>query len=389
MRVVLTSLGLGLCLLLAGCAPSSPGADADRGFALDRALGAQVGDGAFLKVTEAPDLQFPRDHGAHPNYRQEWWYFTGNLRTAQGRRFGYQATIFRFALGTGGDTAKGESASAWRTGQLYMAHLAVSDIEAGRFTAADRFARGALGLAGAESEPLKVWVEDWSIADDPSAGGAPFSVRLRFQDRAIGIDLSLVAERPVLRQGAGGYSRKGDDPSNASAYYSLTRLRSTGALRTAGERYEVAGTSWFDREWGTSFLAPGVAGWDWFSLQLDDGRDLMFYRLRGEHGESTRWSAGAIAALDGDGQWQVQRLDADEVQLEPVARWRSPASGVRYPVSWILRLPDQALVLEVKAALEDQELRLATRYWEGAVTVAGQQGERAVSGRGYLELAGY
>lgn len=380
--------GCGFALCLVACAPGESPREGDGGLALDRALGAQSGDEDFLKVTAAPDLRFPRDHGAHPEYRQEWWYFTGNLATAQGRRFGYQATIFRFALGDDGSSTGGdEEPSAWRTEQLYMAHLAVSDIDGRTFAAADRFARDALGLAGAQTEPLRVWVEDWSIAG--AADDAAFAVNLQFQDESMGIDLSLVAERPIVRQGVDGYSRKGDDPTNASAYYSLTRLRSTGTVHAGGTRHEVTGTSWFDREWGTSFLAPGVAGWDWFSLQLDDGRDLMFYRLRTAQGASTRWSAGTLAGYDEAGQWQVRRLQGDDVELTPRTRWRSANSGVEYPVSWTLRLPADDLALEVRAALEDQELNLATRYWEGAVDVTGRQGEKTISGRGYLELAGY
>jgi predicted secreted hydrolase len=276
-----------------------------------------------------------------------------------------------------------------------MAHLALTDTDGQRFTAVDRFARGTLGLAGAQTTPLRVWVEDWQIAAaDDIAGGSggegPFAVRLGMGDEQIALDLELVAERPIVPQGERGYSRKGDERTNASAYYSIPRLRTRGAVVVDGQRFEVTGTSWFDREWGTSFLPPGVAGWDWFSLQLDDGRDLMFYRLRRPDGTATRHSAGTLVRRrDAEGGVEVVRLGVDDVRAAPAAWWTSPHSGVRYPVAWTLEVPGQNLELRVTAVLDDQELRLATRYWEGAVDVSGRSGEADVTGRGYLELAGY
>lgn len=416
--------------LIAGCTGGTRAAQGGGGISLEAALGDQAGDGGFRTITAPPTLSFPADHGPHPAFRQEWWYFTGNLTTPEGRRFGYQATIFRFATGDAETAPSG--ASRWRASQLYMGHLAVSDVDGGAFHAADRFARGALGLAGAQAAPLKVWVEDWTIVEAtvPPSGGSPpaaqatasraatarsgatappastaapplprdvalppaaasFDVHLAMADDAMGVDLRLRAMRPIVPQGVDGYSQKGEDPANASAYYSIPRLRTTGEVRVNGERFSVEGSSWFDREWGTSFLPPGVAGWDWFSLQLDDGSDLMVYRLRTDEGEATAYSAGTLLRPDGAGGFDTVRLTAADLRARPDAWWRSPATGVRYPVAWSLAVPAQGLALRVEAALDAQELRLGTRYWEGAVTVSGHRGDAAVGGRGYLELAGY
>jgi predicted secreted hydrolase len=405
---------VGLVLTVVGivaCTPAEPPEAA--GISLAQALGDQSGDDRFARITGPPAFSFPEDHGPHPDYRQEWWYFTGHLDAENGRRFGYQVTFFRFALDREPRVEKG---SHWHATQLYMAHLAVTEVDGRQFFAEERFARGAVGLAGAESAPLAVWVEDWrmdarvsaaeeSVTGALGAGGdadpglrepdvepaqPPFSVSVDLDGKEAGVALTLAAARPPVPQGVEGYSRKGAAPGNASAYYSITRLTTNGTLRVGDQQYQVSGSSWFDREWGTSFLAPGVVGWDWFSLQLEDGRDLMFYRLRDDAGNSTPFSAGTLVLVDGaDEGMRSERLDGSDVVLEPLQWWTSPDTGVRYPVVWKLELPAHDLALEVSASLPSQELDLAARYWEGAVEVSGKEGDRVVSGRGYLELAGY
>jgi predicted secreted hydrolase len=325
-------------------------------------------------------LQFPRDHGAHPDFRSEWWYFTGNLADAAGRRFGFQFTVFRFALAP----AATRRASAFATRQAWMAHLAITDVDAQRFHAFERFARGAAGLAGAQPHPFAVWLEDWRAEALPAAhaGAEPFPLRLRAGDGEVALDLVLQPGRARVLHGEQGLSRKSAAAGNASYYYSYTRIPASGELRTPAGRFQVAGEAWMDREWSTSALAADQRGWDWFSLQLDDGRDLMFYRLRDAAGGMHAFSAGVLVPPRG----QVTHLNAADVALTPLRHWRSPAGG-RYPVAW--RLRSGQLDLQVHALLDAQEHRAAFRYWEGAVAVRGRDGPRAIAGHGYLEMTAY
>jgi predicted secreted hydrolase len=325
---------------------------------------------AFARVLAPRPLVFPEDHGPHPDFRTEWWYYTGNLTTATGRHVGFQLTFFRVALAP----AEEPRASAWATRQLYIAHFAVTDTASSRFHAASRTSRGALGLAGAQPEPFRVWIESWSAEGE---GGA---TRLRAQEGDVAIDLTVSPAKPVVLQGDGGLSRKGPEPGNASLYYSFTRMLTRGTVRLGGEALEVSGAAWMDREWSTSALGAGVEGWDWFAVQLDDGRELMVYLLRRRDGTVDPFSAGTLVAADGI----VRRLEAADVRVERLAHWASPHSGVRYPARWRLSVPSAELQLELEPRLPDQELRVGTRYWEGAVGVAGSSG-----GRGYVELVGY
>ena len=327
----------------------------------------------FARALEPRVFEFPRDHGAHPDFATEWWYFTGNLQDPAGRRFGYQLTLFRVGLRPG---RPGED-SDWRARQLYMGHIAISDIVNARHLSGERFSRAAFGLAGAEIEPLHIWLGPWSIR---GGKGDAFPLRLEAFDGGIGISLVLDSGgKPAVFQGDGGLSQKGAQPGNASFYYSYTRLPTTGEIQLDGKRFPVSGNSWFDREWSSSALAADQAGWDWFALQLDDGRDLMFYRMRGKDGRAQRFSKGVLVNPDGT----VVTLSYDQVELHPIRHWESP-DGTRYPVSWNLRIPAHNLDLRVEAAFDAQEMPLTVRYWEGAVTVAGNQ-----QGVGYLELSGY
>lgn len=328
---------------------------------------------AFLRVTGPRPLDFPADHAAHPGYRSEWWYFTGNLEAGDGRRFGFQFTLFRFGLG--GDPAADADPieSVFAADAVWMAHLAVSDLEQQRFLSRERFARGALGLAGATAD--RWWLRDWTV-DRTESGW-----RLRAGAGDFSLDLALDPARPVVLQGDAGYSRKGPAAGNASRYYSYTRMRSAGTLGLDGMAFEVEGTAWLDREWGSSQLGPGIQGWDWFALQLDDGRDLMVYRLRTEQDMASPYSSGTLVDADG----RARTLGPDAFDLRPTRRWRDP-DGVAWPVAWSLDLPSQGLSLEVRPAFDAQLWRSSVRYWEGAVEVLAD-GEPV--GRGYLELSGY
>lgn len=365
-----------LGLFLAACgAPQGEGGDA--GIDVAAALGGGDGEG-FARAEGPRAFAFPADHGPHPAFRNEWWYLTGNLEDARGRRFGFQVTFFRVALRP--DTP--ERRSAWAVRDVYMGHLALTDGAGGRFFAIERFARGAAGLAGARPDPFRVWLEDWRLGAAATGEGRPW--RLVAAEGAVGLDLSLQPEKGPVLQGDDGLSRKGGEAGNASYYYSMPRLAATGELRVQGERFAVAGRAWLDREWSTSALEPGQRGWDWFALQLDDGRDLMFYRLRRDDGSTDPRSAGSLIGADGS----VRRLGHEEVELAPTATWESPRGG-RYPVAWRLRVPTAGLDLAVRPVLRDQELDLAVRYWEGAVDVIGRGSAGGVAGRGYVELTGY
>lgn len=330
----------------------------------------------FPTVDGPREFEFPADHGPHPQYRHEWWYLTGNLTTPEGRHFGYQVTFFRFNLG-----AMPARESAWATNQVYMAHFAVTDTVGGRFHHFERFSRAALGLAGAQTEPLRVWLDDWQL----QGGEGLLPMQVQLAEGGVSLSLRLQSRKSIVLQGDRGYSRKGPQQGNASHYYSLTRLETVGELTLAGQRFAVSGESWLDREWGSSALGRGQVGWDWFSLQLDDQRELMFFHLRREDGSIDPLSHGVWVEPDGT----TRKLTRRDVQAEPLAYWESPAGGARYPLQWRVRVPAQALDLVLTPQLHDQELRGTFRYWEGAVSVRGSREGLPVAGRGYMELTGY
>lgn len=348
---------------------------AAQGFSLQGLLGGEAA--GYAHAESARRFRFPADHGAHPDYRSEWWYLTGNLATEDGRRFGFQFTVFRFALSPQPRPGR----SAWGTRQAYMAHLAVTDVETGRFYAFERFGRGALGLAGAQADPFRVWLDDWQLsAHDNAVPG-----RLQAEEGKVGLRLTLVPRKPLVLQGEQGLSRKGPERGNASYYYSYSRLAAAGEVRLGDTSFAVSGSAWLDREWSTSALSPELAGWDWFALQLDDGSELMLYRLRTQTGEASPFSAGTYVPPQGP----PQHLPAAAFRLTATAHWTSPSTGTRYPVGWQLRIPALDTELAVSAAVPGQELDLSVRYWEGAVDVVGRLRERSVRGMGYMELTGY
>jgi predicted secreted hydrolase len=345
--------------------------------AVGSALGGDDNAG-YQRADQPRPFDFPNDHGPHPQFRNEWWYMTGNLADATGRPFGYQLTIFRIALSP---TAPPMD-SPWRANQVYMGHFALTDVAGNRHYGFERFSRGALGLAGAQAVPFRVWLEDWALT---GAEADLFPLRIRAQEGDIAIDLTLDAGKSVVLQGDRGLSQKSAEPGNASYYYSHTRLPTRGTVRVAERNFTVSGASWLDREWSTSALGLDQTGWDWFALQLDDGRELMFYRLRRQDGDTDPFSKGVLVETNG----QARPLRWHEVELQPLGAWVSPRTGDRYPAGWRLRLPAEQLDLTVTPKLADQEMRLTVRYWEGAVAVSGRTGDRTVSGQGYLEMTRY
>lgn len=371
--------GAGPAAAAAGETPSSP---------LSELLRDAAGQD-YPKAIGPRAFSFPQDHGPHPGFRNEWWYVTGNVDAASGRRFGFELTIFRFRLAPA-DADETAPASAWRSNQVFIAHFAVTDVAERRFLFSQRYARDALGLAGAQARPFRVWLEDWSMQDVAAhpAGWSPddsaIAWRLRAADRDIGIDLRLDALKAPVLNGVNGLSQKSSDAGDASYYYSVSRLRSQGSLRLGEKQYPVTGLAWLDREWGSSALSREQRGWDWFALQLSDGSELMFYKLRRNDGSQDSRSAGSWIAVDG----QTMPLSSNDVAIEVRDRWHSPQGG-EYPIDWYMRVMPLALQLHVSPVIAAQEFGTGIRYWEGAVDVAGRRNGAPITGRGYVELTGY
>ena len=379
MRIAAAPVTWGL-LALAACGDSEGGADLARArLSLVETLAGSDTAG-YARALESRVFDFPADHGPHPDFRTEWWYVTGNVTSESGRDFGFQFTIFRNALAP----TPPQSPSAWATNQAYMGHFALTDVAGGRFHAFERFARGAGGLAGAEAEPLRVWLEDWRL---DATSSTTFPLRLQARGSGVELSLDLDAGKPVVFQGDRGLSQKGPEPGNASFYYAHTRMPATGTVVVSGDAFAVEGEAWLDREWSTSALADGQVGWDWFALQLNDGWDMMIYRLRRADGSAGPLSDGVL--IDPDGvrvplEWGV------DVGMEETGAWTSPIDGTEYPSGWRIRVPDRGWDLVVEPLIRGQELDVSFRYWEGAVSVEGAgEGARSVQGRGYVELTGY
>jgi predicted secreted hydrolase len=335
--------------------------------------------GDYERAVGPRELVFPRDHGPHPDFQTEWWYYTGNLETEDGQRFGYQLTFFRRALQPAAQ--RSQRPSDWAAEQVYMAHLTVTDVNGKTFQAFERFERGAAGLAGAAGEPAyKVWVRDWSVQQTGQD-----IYQLHASDGALTLDLRLVDQKGPVLQGDHGYSQKGPETGNASLYYSQTRLQSDGTLQLGGTTYAVSGLSWLDREISTSALSKDQVGWDWFALQLDDGSELMAYVLRRSDGTIDAFSSGTYILPDGT----TLALGREDFEVQPEGTWTSPHSGGKYPARWTVRVAEIDLELQVEPLLADQELNLSFTYWEGAVKVNGTHAGQTVSGSGYVELTGY
>ena len=333
---------------------------------------------AWQRITGPPAFALPRDHGAHPEVQTEWWYLTANLRDGGGRRWGVQVTFFRSGLDPE-PPAAGDS--PLRARQAVAAHVAVADVESGSFRHAERIGRADGAFSGFATDDLEVWLGDWRLERRPDD-----ILVARASDRAaeLGVELSCRPAKDLVRQGIDGYSQKGVDPGNASAYLSWSRLEVSGTLVLDGRELAVTGEGWFDHEWGSSQLGDGVAGWDWFSLRLDDRTELMVYRLRRDDGSPDPYSSGTLVRADGS----TRRLGADQVVLEATGWWTSPATGGRYPSGWRIAVPSESLDLEVAPLVPAAELdgrgSTGVVYWEGPVEVAGSR-----RGEGYAELTGY
>jgi len=331
----------------------------------------------FTQALTPIPFEFPRDHGPHPDFRHEWWYVTGNLDGPSGERFGFELTFFRVAL-TPKATATPTVSSNWRTRQVYMAHFAVTDVSQKRFWSTERYARDALGLAGAQATPFHVWLEDWSI--EQLADGW----RLYAAEGEHSLKLDLTPQSPPIPNGDRGLSRKASTLGAASYYYSIPRMTAHGSLSSGAKTVSVGGLAWLDREWGSGALGVEAQNWDWFALQLDDGSTLMFYALRNRDGSRDQNSAGTWFETSKG----PRAIASRDVRIEPKSYWKSPRGGT-YPSAWAFNVESLDLALQIRPVLMDQELATNPRYWEGAVDVTGSRAGKEIKGRGYVELVGY
>lgn len=367
-------------LLLAACAPATtPSAEIQfpvnpttPGFSSTIQPGFTAADGSR-------PLTFPADFGAHPDFRTEWWYYTGNLQTQEGHHFGFELTIFRVGLLP--PTAQLPNDSAWSSRDIYFAHFAISDIATDHFYAFQRYSRPGPGLAGAQADPYHVWLEDWNIIEQ-----TPGVYQLRAEQGELTLDLTLTDEMGVVLQGDSGYSRKGSNPTNASYYYSLPRLRADGYIKLNSIRYPVNGLAWNDHEFGTSELDENQIGWDWFSLQFEGGPVLMLFQLRERGGGISVSSSGTFVSADGTSQ----PLHKTDFEIAVLDEWHSPHTQGVYPSSWEIRIHKPECLLEVTPPMADQEVNFPSiTYWEGAVHFKGNCNGASVNGNGYVELTGY
>lgn len=333
----------------------------------------------FQRADGPQPLSFPADHGPHPGYQTEWWYYTGNLETASGRHFGYQLTFFRRAL-VPPNQIRFDRASEWAFEQVYLAHFALTDVAGENHQEFQRFARGAAGLAGAQAEPYRIWLEDWSVELI-----APNRYHLTASQDDFSLDLILNDRKGPVLQGDRGYSQKGPDPGNASYYISQTRLQTEGRVHVVEETHSVQGTSWMDHEFSTSALSAGQIGWDWFSIQLANDTELMLFQIRREDGSIDPFSSGTL--IDPSGS--TRKLEQDDFQIAVLDTWRSPDSDAEYPSGWQIVVPDENLTLTLQPYLADQEMNLNYTYWEGAVRITGERNGEPLTGDGYVELTGY
>lgn len=389
---------------------SEPEAEIEATISAAQALSGGDTEG-FAQALGPREFVFPDDHGAHPGFKTEWWYYTGNLFTEEGRQFGYQFTIFRNQLRPSGEdfarinqkdpvrinqkepvpmNPEGNSAreSEWSTNQLYLAHFAISDVSKRDHVFDERYSRGTAGLAGASVDPYRIWLEDWEITrvKDSKATDERFPVRIKAEmSDGTALDVVLNPQKPLVLQGEEGYDKKGGEDGNASYYISFTRMQTEGLLKKDGESLAVSGLSWMDHEWSTSALDSGQTGWDWFSIQLSNGYELMYYQIRNADPELAPQTTGSLVAPNG----QKRDLDQGEVRLEVLEYWTSPHTGARYPMQWTLAIPSEELEMDVTTVFDDQEMTVSVQYYEGALHVSGKLRDEAIDGNGYIEMTGY
>lgn len=374
-------LGIGLAILavvIFGFSLAEPLSGTDVSASTDLII-PEADVSGFAQAIEPWDWQFPQDHGPHPDFQTEWWYYTGNVATDDGRRFGYQFTIFRRAI----SPENYDSESEWRTNQIHMAHFTVSDIANEAFYHDERFSRGGAGLAGAEIAPtLRVWLEDWEIL---GANDDATLQRITAATDEFALDVQLEQVKPPALQGDNGLSPKSDEVGNASYYYSLSRLSTDGTLTIGDETFDVTGNTWMDHEFSTSALGSDARGWDWFGLIFDNNTELMVGQIRMGDGSKEPAFGGLLINPDGS----TRSLASTDFSITATDTWVSPHTGAEYPSGWDIEIygedGDDDIQFTVTPLQKDQELHgVGIEYWEGAVRIEGD-----FTGYGYAELTGY
>lgn len=332
----------------------------------------------FKKADSVRDFSFPKDHFAHNDYRTEWWYFTGNLSTKVGRRFGYQFTIFRNGILPGSDN----DSVIFSQKSLFSIHIGISDIQNQKFYSFERYARGLDGLAGSNETKKRIYIEGNEILFDFSNDVMLPTIQVSSSTSEFQISFKLIPEKEMVLHGDKGLSKKSNKPGNASYYYSYTRLKTTGELTIKGEKFNLSGNSWMDREWSTSALESDQKGWNWFALQMEDGTELMYFRLRDSTG-ATNFQKGTFINKDGS----YQMFSGNDFKITPVTN--SEIDGIEYPLEWEIELKPLNFLYVVSVAMKNQVHPFRLRYYEGAINVVRKNGKDISRGMGYVELTGY
>ena len=349
---------------------------------------APADSGRWEQALPGYRYEFPRDHFNHPGYKTEWWYYTGNVTAADGRRFGFELTFFRQGIARAQAASK-NGGSVWKADDIFLAHLALSDLDGRVFYHTERVNRAGPGLAGADEASRRIWNGNWEVRFGAAHAGEETPQELRAVCDDFSLRLTLRPQKPPVIHGANGVSQKGAGAGQASHYISYTRLEAAGVVEIAGRGFQVAGTAWMDHEFFTNQLTAEQTGWDWISIQLANNEELMLYRLRRRDGTVDPFSAGTFVEANG----AAHHLASSDFSFAPGATWESPASGARYPVRWSILILSLRLELDVLTPLDAQELVSGhagwPTYWEGAVTVRGIERAQAVDGVGYLEMTGY
>ncbi|MFT5112258.1 MAG: putative secreted hydrolase [Parasphingorhabdus sp.] len=370
-----------LFLLLSGCERSVEQTTTENGLMANGLIDflQSSPEHTFTEVTPEYQLLFPADHGPHDEFRQEWWYFTGILETAQEASFGIQLTFFRFNHGAEQDYDE----VSWNHRNSWMSHFVLSDLESGKLVAFEDFSRGVNGLAGATAEPFSVWVNGWSVRQNSVSCPGCLNIQMQAARPEYSLDLTIETSKQPILHGDEGYSLKDYNNRIASYYYSYPQLEASGNIKIDNKILDVSGQVWMDHEWSSKVLGKGQSGWDWFGLHLSSGDSLMLFRLRNQSGDDY------LAASYIDQQGNKHSLSKEDFDIRAISWWQSSISGARYPISFEISIPVHALQLTVSAVVKDQELNLGFRYWEGAVQVQAIGGSAELVGQGFMELTGY
>jgi len=347
-------------VLLAGCS------DAEKPESMSNLMGQTTS--GYAEVVKGAELSFPQDHQPHPDFRQEWWYLTANLKTDEGQPLGLQWTQFRIAV-----SPEESQQDGWATNQIYFAHTAITTSE--QHLAEEKWSRQHPQLAGVTEKPFSVKLDNWQWQ---SEGETLFPASLTADGDKFSYQLKLTSNKPFQRQGENGYSQKNAKGDMASYYYSQPFIEITGSVNVNGEQQQVTGKGWLDREWSSQFLSKSQQGWDWFALRLNDGSALMLFQLRNSDDKENSFYSGRRMYPDGSGR----NIASQQITLTAIRQHKVEEHN--YPVGWRIQIPSEQVDVEISPLNDNAKMPLSVAYWEGPVTFSGSH-----SGEGYMELTGY